>query len=1355
MLNFIPSESHLSALPAVPDLTKPASAQSSATQSSSASPSPGPTPSASPSPATSGPGSAATPSQGGNNAKRLAVQPRYMPREVPPRFRCQQDHKVLLKRGQPPLSSMLLGGGGGGDGPNANTTAVSDSGAAASSLALTSSSVAASTTTSNYANSMWGASSGSQASSQGREKVIVDGNDLEEWPSIAGSDGGGASFIGAGGGSSNNGMSVNSISASGNQSSPTSSFSLPNECMQSSNGVAWGTSASQGHLGGGNAVAAAGPLLQQPSSLSKASTVPGSHDASGPVDGSSGIPGANFNPNANPSAWPALVQQDGPTAAGEGGSSSFHHQGPGGVLSANNSVSLGLGLGGGPVGVVGGHPPLSVNQSSTHQHQLHQMQSRDREMGGGNWDSELAGPKIAGVEGVGGGMDRGVGGDGMNVGDHSLASSWRGQPSYPAANSKTGASRTDGWESGDSGTGGCGAAEGDNGTSVWGYPNSTGAVNAWGSAGTGGNNSQTSGVSQGGWGSSGVGGERGVSGGDWGGSSTSIAGANPAGGEGMSVNCSSNSSSSGGSTGGIPPATSPSSTTATTMTRAWDNQKGEGETGEWGGGVGGQGARGGSSSSGGNSRSGNTTNSSHSRPRRQAPNAEAALQNLLSRSDLDPRVLSNTGWGQTQIRQNTAWDVDENRGPSKGVSSSAASKHPSSLGGLSQYSAGPRTLITDSVTPGINPPLVSSAGSSGEGWESSSNSSSSGASLSGRVAPPPGSNMRNLGVSQSGPVTTTGPGMGSGMIPGHNQQGKASGWSGAGVGAGDRQEAKGWGNDEWRETSRGGNGGGWGDLGQQGDPVSGGWGGSQEDKGTRDWKEVGGNGGGSGWGSGQKVGAGRDWGEQESKSNSGGGGWGDERTDRGGNSGGDTGVGGWGSWDDGTPRRAWGAGATGGGMSGGGGVGVVGGMGSKPHQGLSGVNKSHQMPNSQLGSITGPQAPQQQSQPRNQHPQLQQALDQGAMQGAGGRKPTFQAQNQNQSSTWGPAGVGSVSEPSGWEEPSPQSISRKNEIDDGTSAWGDPDNYNFKPVNLWDKNSAPPVPQQPNRQAAGLGGNRDFSPSGWGGASPTSPTVDNGTAAWGKPTDAPTGWGDTDDAGGKTAGWGNPSPNPIKPGSKSMQDGWGDKDGSMAASRHSSWEDEEEGSGMWNSTGSQGSGSSWGQGSNGGWGQSHAGKKPSNKGPLKAGGGDSWMSPINRQFSNMGLLSDDPSSPNIDLAPGSLQEKKIEAEKRMGMNDYNGDMRKGGRTGGGIAYRPPGSKEAPPVDAGSYYDKVTLHCLLSSLCLLSRLHLILFHYSLFPLVILPFLLGLSLFLLVLSFPYLLCHHSNWSSVGCHCDRPCL
>ena len=1148
-------DSHLPFSPAVPELTKPASAQPSAPQISSGSHSPGPTPSASPSPATLGSGSAAAPLQGGNNAKRLTgangqpgsntissatasgpspagngsansgaqtpqQQPRYMPREVPPRFRCQQDHKVLLKRGQPPLSSMLLGGGGGGDGPNANMAAtcgkcqqsfksnfahiifsinnelvfISDSVAASSSTALTSSSVAAASTTSNYANSMWGVSSGSQTSSQGREKVIVDGNDLEEWPSIAGNDGARAPFTGLGGGSGNNGKPVNSISASGNQSSPTSSFSVPNECIQSSNGVAWGVAASQGHLSGGNAVAASGPL-QQPSSLSKASALLGSHDASGSIDGSSAVPGANFNPNANPSAWPALVQQDGPVAAE--GLSSFHPQVPGGSVSANNSDSLGQGLGGGTIGMLGGHPPLSVNQSSTHQRQLHQMQSRDREMGGGKWDSDSAGPKIAGVDGIGG-IDHSVGTGEMSVADHNLASSWRGQPSYPAANSKTGASKTDGREDG----GTIRAAEGDNGTSGWGYPSSASGVSAWSSAGTGGNSSQVSGESQGGWGSSGVGGERGVSGGDWGGNSTVVCGVNP-GSERVGGASSSNSSSSGGSTAGNAPATSSTSSTATTMTSAWDNQKGEGETGEWSGEGEGPGAQGGSSSSGGNSRNGSGLNSTQGRSRRPAPNAEAALQKLLSRSDLDPRVLSNTGWGQTQIRQNTSWDMEDHGGQIKGGSSSATSKHPSCVGDSAQHSSGPRTQISDSIGPGASSSLVPPAGSSGEGWESSSNSSSSGASLSGRAPPSSGPNIRNLGVSQSGPSATTGPGMGLGVVSGHNQQGKATGWGGGGIVGGDGQEATAWGKDKWGESSRG-NGAGWSDLGQQDETVGGRWGGNQPEKGTGGWKELGGNVGGSGWGSVHKVGTRRDWEEQQSKSNSGGG---EDEKKFLGNSGGDSGAGGWGDWDGDAPRRTWGADSTGVGGTGGVGMNVIGGMGSKPQQNWSGGNKMHQMPNSLSGPVTGPQAPlqQQQSQPSNQHPQRQQALDQGPMKSGGGRKPISQAQNQNQSSGWttgpipgGCGGVGSGSEASGWEEPSPQSLSRKNEIDDGTSAWGDPTHYNYKPVNLWDKNSAPagqqphgqgqakqqqqqpqqqgpPMQQQTSRQAVGLGGNRDFS----------------------------------------------------------------------------------------------------------------------------------------------------------------------------------------------------------------------------------------------------------------------------------------
>lgn len=47
----------------------------------------------------------------------------------------------------------------------------------------------------------------------------------------------------------------------------------------------------------------------------------------------------------------------------------------------------------------------------------------------------------------------------------------------------------------------------------------------------------------------------------------------------------------------------------------------------------------------------------------------------------------------------------------------------------------------------------------------------------------------------------------------------------------------------------------------------------------------------------------------------------------------------------------------------------------------------------------------------------------------------------------------------------------------------------------------------------------------------------------------------------------------------------------------------------------------------------------------------------------------------------------MDAEKRsMGLSDYSGDIRKGGR--GAMSYRPAVSKEAAPGDSGSYYDKV-------------------------------------------------------------------
>lgn len=1242
----------------VPELTKTPSAQSPAVPSS-VSPSPGPISSTTSSTATP---AAGAPPQGGNNAKRSAVangQPspstqapqRYMPREVPPRFRCQQDHKVLLKRGQPPLSSMLLGGGNiGVDSPNATVATASDTslgsaGPAASSLPHTSSSssIAASSTTTNYANSMWGVSSGSQPLSQGREKVIVDGSDLEEWPSIAAGDGartgdkavsGGADGIGMPncsaswgerqqtkvlGGVNDGGKGV----SSGSPSPPTSSCST-NECMQPSS-VVWG---SQGATGGNSVAAGSLP------SVSKASPLSGTECSIGV---NCGFPGANFNPNANPSAWPALVPDGAGAATTEGGSTPVQSSTS---LSANNS--------------------LSVNQPS-HQHQLHQMQYRDIEPSCREWGGTAlepgAGPKNTAVMDGGDGDCGSTGGGDLSASSSSSTSSsaWRAQP-LPA-NSKTGASRTDAWEGGAEGS--SVSAEGGN---SWGF---SGQDDRGGSAvgstwGTG---------SQGAW-NGGVG--------EWG-NSNSVG--NPAGGNGDGS--SSNSSTSGGSAGNP----SVSSSTTSTMTRAWDNQKGSGDGGtgdsnEWGG----QGTRGGggtsSSSGGGNSRNGNQHHGHHRS--HQPPNAEVALQNLLNRPDLDPRVLSNSGWGQTQIRQNVAWDLEREGGTASGARSSAPSHVP-------PYSTVTSTTApsSSSLHPGqsqntnlnSNSVLTPQSVSPREGWDNSSSSSSSSSSLPNRGPQPAANSIQNPGVSQSG--------SGVGQLAG-GQNKPSGGW---GELSPSEKQGKGWGSEgpEWRDKVTGGGSSGWGDFRQQGTQVGGGeeWGNNQDEKGTGGWNEIG-RGDGGNWG--QRSSS--EWGERETKASSGT--WGDGK-DNGGTRV-DSEVGTWGSWDEGTPRKTWGAGGTDTAGVGGGGD-----LGSKSHSGWGGNVHSSQMPNSQSTSLKGQAQQQQQSQP-----QQSQSLDTGAMQGGWGRQGGPSAPSQSSGWASGPipqisSGPGSSSEPSGWEEPSPQSISRKKEIDDGTSAWGDPNNYNY--VNYWDKNSgssgqAQPVqsqqqgpPPMPGRVVPTSLGNRDMNlshssnkgpamaPSGWGrSSSPSSPCVDNGTAAWGKPVETSTGWGDPDDAG-NASGWGNP-PNPIKSGSKSMQEGWGEREGSVSASRHSSWEEEDESGVVWNSTGSQGSSSSY---NSGGWG----GKK-ANKGSVK--GGDSWMNPMTRQFSNMGLMGEDPSGRPLDLAPGPPQDKKMDGDKRgMSLSDYNGEMRKGGRGGGGVVFRSPGSKEVGPAETGPYYDKMGGH----------------------------------------------------------------
>lgn len=74
-------------------------------------------------------------------------------------------------------------------------------------------------------------------------------------------------------------------------------------------------------------------------------------------------------------------------------------------------------------------------------------------------------------------------------------------------------------------------------------------------------------------------------------------------------------------------------------------------TGGWGRSGGSEGS---GESSGGRSSSDRDLSQSKGGNRRKVP---TSVVPAVSRADLDPRVLSNTGWGQTPIRQNTAWDV--------------------------------------------------------------------------------------------------------------------------------------------------------------------------------------------------------------------------------------------------------------------------------------------------------------------------------------------------------------------------------------------------------------------------------------------------------------------------------------------------------------------------------------------------------------------------------------------------------------------------------------------------------------------------------------------------------------------------
>ncbi|KAG8557539.1 hypothetical protein GDO81_016652 [Engystomops pustulosus] len=555
---------------------------------------------------------------------------------------------------------------------------------------------------------------------------------------------------------------------------------------------------------------------------------------------------------------------------------------------------------------------------------------------------------------------------------------------------------------------------------------------------------------------------------------------------------------------------------------------------------------------------------------RRKVDQQTLLQSIVNRGDLDPRVLCNTGWGQTPIRQNTAWNIE---------------------------AASPRSdRKTDNGT---------------EAWGASvSKTSNSG----GWVEKP---------------------------NPNSNDTSSVSGW-------GDPKPATGWGDAKGSVSQ-----GEWGDqfaatTGTVKSNQS--WGNGKEDKSTwNDAQKV-----KQGWGGQSNDG----WGEN-SKSNH----WGAAKSSSSSDS--DKSSSGWGE----TRSNSWGS------VNANNNSGWVDSSKANASQGWAEPAKMNQGGGD--ASKCGP--------PRMESDHLQSEWGKKPETGSWGGPPA-----NNKPSGWlgGPMSTPTKDEePTGWEEPSPESIRRKMEIDDGTAAWGDPNQYKYKNVNMWDKNTSntsstgaehppqghhlpPPTSAVPNKESS--------SGSGWGDTwqEPAAPAVDNGTAAWGKPMETGGGWGEQNSEMTSSSWSHTPigQQAPGKPGPKSMQDsGWCGDEMTGTGGRGSGWDDDDVEIGMWNSNASQES--NW---------PPYMKKMPS-KGNMKNGNkpDDGWMNPFVKQFNNMGFSRESPDdtsqSNKMDISGGLLPDKRMDLDKSGLIGDYSRVIGKG-----------PGprhfSKESS-MDHNPYFDK--------------------------------------------------------------------
>uniref|UniRef100_A0A8C2EXV0 Trinucleotide repeat-containing gene 6C protein n=1 Tax=Cyprinus carpio TaxID=7962 RepID=A0A8C2EXV0_CYPCA len=546
-----------------------------------------------------------------------------------------------------------------------------------------------------------------------------------------------------------------------------------------------------------------------------------------------------------------------------------------------------------------------------------------------------------------------------------------------------------------------------------------------------------------------------------------------------------------------------------------------------------------------------SSDSTECHPHRRVRSSSDEAPPVLPAQDMDPRVLCNTGWGQTPVRQHTAWETEEAaRSNCKNDIGTEAWGSPDS-GGKNE---GP--CPSTGAAPGWGTAMPSPQASSSWGDPTSNKKPSSGPGSWGN---PTGRTAGNLQKSGQ----TWGSEEKSPTWEDSHAKAKPQGWTDV------PKTSHGWCNGPGGESGPGGEWGEPGD-GKKNGPSSSTW----EGEGTG-WNES-----SRGWGK-PTPGVGGNWGDAQHSS---------------------------------VPSQGW---------------------NNKPQEGTNGNSGSGSM-----GSWGGPNS-------------VKQSGSGWGGGNGGGAKPDH------------------IGEPTGWEEPSPHSIRRKMEIDDGTSAWGDPSSYN-KTVNLWDRNNPGTQGKPGPGNANNVPNNHHHHPHhnqttlmnpgwgemtnvhskpepSWGESAAPAASVDNGTSAWGKPQG---GWGDN---GPEIYGRGNGPPGsaPCKPAPKSMQDGWGGgEDMGLSAGQ---WEQDE--GDMWNSTASQESNSSCSS-----WGNPPKKGPPKGKVPNKPD--DTWiMNRLIKQLTDMGFPRDPAeealksNNMNLDQAMSALLEKKTELDKRgMGISDYNNGL---------------------------------------------------------------------------------------------------